>query len=107
MCVLETGKKAVTVWKKISDFGNSSLVAVFPKTGRTHQIRVHFSHIGHPVVGDSIYGKRKDFYSGRHMLHAKRLLFYHPRTGKKMEFCSFIPEDMKKIFVQLNEKLEG
>ncbi len=107
MCVLETGKKAVTVWKKISDFGNSSLVAVFPKTGRTHQIRVHFSYIGHPVVGDSTYGKRKDFYSGRHMLHAKRLLFYHPRTGKKMEFCSFIPEDMKKIFVQLNEKLEG
>ncbi len=106
MWVLDTGKRAVTVWKKISDFGNISLLAVYPKTGRTHQIRVHFSYIGHPVVGDQLYGKRKDPYVCRQMLHARRILFQHPKTGKKMEFCSHIPADMKKMFAELNKKLE-
>ena len=107
MCVLDTGKKAITLWKKISDLSNISLVAVYPKTGRTHQIRVHFSYIGHPVVGDPVYGRKKDICASRQMLHAKRIIFYHPRTGKKMEFCAYVPKDMKKIFVELNKKLEA
>ncbi len=107
MCVLDTGKKAITLWKKISDLSNISLVAVYPKTGRTHQIRVHFSYIGHPVVGDPVYGRKKDICASRQMLHAKRIIFYHPRTGKKMEFCAYVPKDMKKMFVELNKKLEA
>ncbi len=107
MCVLDTGKNAITLWKKISDFSNISLVAVYPKTGRTHQIRVHFSYIGHPVVGDPVYGRKKGICASRQMLHAKRIIFYHPRTAKKMEFCAYVPNDMKKIFTELNKKLEA
>lgn len=106
MSVSESGKKAITIWRKISEFpGNFALLSVFPKTGRTHQIRVHLSHIGYPVVGDPVYGKRKTLPVSRQMLHAKRITFYHSQKKKKMEFSSYLPNDMKKLFIELNKKL--
>ncbi len=105
MWVSENGKRAITFWKKISEFDNNiTLVCAYPKTGRTHQIRVHFSYIGYPIVGDPVYGKRKNHYASRQMLHAKRLSFYHPKTGIRMEFCSFLSADIKKLLFILNKK---
>ena len=108
MSVSESGKRAITIWRKVSEFpGNFALLSVLPKTGRTHQIRVHLSHIGYPVVGDTVYGKRKTLPVSRQMLHAKRISFYHPHKKKKMEFSTYLPDDMKRLFIELNEKLEA
>lgn len=94
------GKYSVTNWQLVeeyeSDRGNYSLVRLHIETGRTHQIRVHMSHIGHPVVGDSVYGKSRqqdDF--GRQMLHASRLRFEHPVTGKTLTFTAPLWQDMQ------------
>jgi 23S rRNA pseudouridine1911/1915/1917 synthase len=64
-------------------------------TGRTHQIRVHFAAIGHPVAGDPEYGSRGRHGLGRQFLHASRLSFKHPRTGERLEFSSELPEDLR------------
>ena len=68
-----------------------TLVECTLHTGRTHQIRVHLKHLGHPVLGDDVYGKRAGF--ARQMLHAWRLGFAHPRTGERVNFESPIPPD--------------
>ncbi len=78
-----------------------SLLAVFPRTGRTHQIRVHLKSIGHPVVSDLIYAPRKllkfdRLWCGRLFLHAKSLEFEHPKTGKMVKFTSDLPNDLKE-----------
>jgi 23S rRNA pseudouridine1911/1915/1917 synthase len=65
------------------------------ETGRTHQIRVHFAAIGHPVAGDPEYGSRGRHGLGRQFLHASRLAFEHPRTGERLEFSSELPEDLR------------
>lgn len=107
MCVSESGKRAVTVWKKLADLaGNIVLISANPKTGRTHQIRVHLSHLGYPILGDPVYGKKRSSFALRQMLHARRIAFQHPRTQKKMEFSTYIPEDMKTVFVRLNNELQ-
>ncbi len=105
MTVSPSGRKAVTFWKKISELpGDIVLISAFPKTGRTHQIRVHLSHIGYPVLGDNLYGKiRKDLSIPRQMLHSKRIAFYHPYTGKKVEFSANLPEDMKNVILELED----
>jgi len=105
MTISDSGKMAVTVWKKISEIGRFVLVSVYPITGRTHQIRVHFSHIGYPIVGDSVYSRKKWDHVSRQMLHARRIVFQHPNTKKKMEFCAPLPEDMKDLFIELNKKM--
>lgn len=74
-----------------------TLVRVLIKTGRTHQIRVHMAHIGHPVVGDHLYGEENPFLIERHALHAEELSFEHPATGKKVHFHAEKPEDMKRL----------
>ena len=74
-CVL--GKKAVTEWRVLKRSEETTRVALFPKTGRSHQLRVHMESIGHPIVGDPIYGHPAE----RLMLHAERLSFPHPMTG--------------------------
>ena len=105
MCVSESGKEAVTVWRKLSDFSKEiSLISIKPKTGRTHQIRVHLSYIGHPIVGDPIYGKRKDVSASRQMLHARRIAFRHPRTGERMEFSTYLPGDMQMFLKKLSKE---
>ena len=87
--------------------GLISLLAVWPRTGRTHQIRVHLSTLGHPVLGDKVYGLRtkrdleKSLGVSRQMLHAERLGFDHPRTRQYLEFSVPPPPDMEMFLVQL------
>lgn len=85
-----------------------SLVSAFPKTGRTHQIRVHLKHIGHPVVTDLIYGPSKLLkfdlmWCPRLFLHAKTIEFTHPVTGKRVFFDSDLPKDLKDAMLNLKE----
>ena len=85
-----------------------TLVELDLKTGRTHQIRVHLSHIGYPVVGDKTYSKKKnDIGASRQMLHASQLCFNHPITGRYMEFKAEIPGDMEKVLEDLVEDKSG
>jgi 23S rRNA pseudouridine1911/1915/1917 synthase len=103
------GKEAVTRWKVIERFGAATLIEAKLGTGRTHQIRVHFSAIGHPVLGDKTYGKkttieinRKKIVFPRQMLHAETLGFIHPVKKEYIEFSSPIPEDMEECIRHLN-----
>ena len=106
---VKRGKEAVTRWKVIQRFGKVTLIEVKLGTGRTHQIRVHFSSIGHPVLGDRTYGNKvaSDLISGkrilfpRQMLHAELLGFRHPATGEYLEFSSPPPEDMSQKIQEL------
>ncbi len=102
MYVSESGKKAITLWRKIADLSNDiALISANPRTGRTHQIRVHLSYIGYPILGDHIYGRKRGRFASRQMLHSKRIAFQHPGTGKKLEFSSHLPEDMKRFMIAL------
>ncbi len=83
-----------------------SLVTVWPKTGRTHQIRVHFKYINHPLVGDKVYAGRKLFQLSRRItprifLHAIKIWFKHPATGKQVSFVSPLPEDLEQVLSRL------
>ncbi|MBR2046729.1 MAG: RluA family pseudouridine synthase [Agathobacter sp.] len=99
-CVnFETGEPAITHFTRIaySQEKNVSLVELRLETGRTHQIRVHLKHIGHPIIGDFLYNP--DFnYCNRQALHSYQLSFIHPLTKKEMHFASPFPEDLKCIF---------
>lgn len=105
-------KEALTEWQVLENFRNYSLVKVRIITGRTHQIRVHFSSIGHPVVGDKTYG-RKTYIEiektkipvSRQMLHAYKMELCHPVTGKLLQFEAPLPEDIKKIIETLSSHL--
>ena len=92
----ENGQKAVTHYKVIEEFSDYSLVSVILETGRTHQIRVHFSHIGHPLEGDTLYGGRDEFIR-RQALHCGKITFTHPQTGELTEISSPLPPDMQKL----------
>ncbi|MFH1825641.1 MAG: RluA family pseudouridine synthase [Candidatus Firestonebacteria bacterium] len=87
-------REAITYFKVLERFKNATLLEVTPKTGRTHQIRVHLLFLGHPVIGDSLYG-RKDKIINRQALHCCLLGFTHPRTRKYVEFISAVPQDIK------------
>jgi 23S rRNA pseudouridine1911/1915/1917 synthase len=103
------GKEAVTRWKVVRRFGQATLIEAKLGTGRTHQIRVHFASIGHPVLGDRTYGKKveveinanKKITFPRQMLHAEMLGFIHPATGEHLEFSSPVPEDMREKIEEL------
>lgn len=89
-------------------YGEFTLVKCFPKTGRTHQIRVHLKYIGHPIVSDEKYVGRKMFrldhrWCPRMFLHALKIGFYHPGTGAWMELEAQLPEDLKKTLENLHE----
>lgn len=88
-------KTAITHYRVLKRFEDFTVLEVTIATGRTHQIRVHMSYIGHPVLGDEKYGARKGL--ARPQLHAKVLGFVHPVTGKYMEFTSELPKDMKEL----------
>ncbi|MBI5212541.1 MAG: RluA family pseudouridine synthase [Nitrospirae bacterium] len=107
------GKEAVTKWKVINRFGAATLIEAKLGTGRTHQIRVHFAAVGHPVLGDSTYGKKVDIEIKtdgnkkkiafpRQMLHAEILGFNHPITNEYIEFSSPLPEDMEECIKKLS-----
>jgi len=101
--VSKNGKRAVTHYKVIEFFQANTLVEASLETGRTHQIRVHMAYLGHPVVGDLVYGyKKQRFKLKGQMLHAKILGFMHPRSGEYVEFSAPLPE----YFVNILEKLK-
>jgi 23S rRNA pseudouridine1911/1915/1917 synthase len=93
MAVVAKGREARTEYRVKKYIGDYTLLEVFPETGRTHQIRVHFAAIGYPVVGDKVYGVRSPFLS-RQFVHAARLGFKLPSSGKYMEFKSELPPDL-------------
>ncbi len=84
-CIDENGKKAVTHYEVVKEFDNCSLVKCTLETGRTHQIRVHFASIGHPLLGDSLYGEKSDLIDGQ-ALSCTKLSFIHPVSNKKIVF---------------------
>lgn len=90
-------KEAVTHFKVLERLNNATLVECLLETGRTHQIRVHFSYINHPIINDSIYGYRKAIDDTGQLLHAHYLAFYHPRTGEYMEFKINLPKHFIKL----------
>jgi 23S rRNA pseudouridine1911/1915/1917 synthase len=104
-------RHALTEYEVLEQFHEFSLLAVRPKTGRTHQIRVHLSSLGHPVVGDKVYGTRKkktlekELPVSRQMLHAERLGFDHPQTGKHLEYIAPVPSDMQGVLRQIKEAI--
>ena len=105
MCVTATNSKpAVTHFKVLERYKDSTLIELNLETGRTHQIRVHMNYIGHPVVNDPVYGKRKLIDETGQCLHAKTLGFIHPRTHEYMEFDSELPECFVNIMNQLKNK---
>ncbi|PLV59189.1 RluA family pseudouridine synthase [Thermotoga sp. KOL6] len=110
MTVSENGKEAITIYRVLKRFDDiATLVLAFPKTGRTHQIRVHMKSLGHPIMGDKIYGKYKEdeiFGIKRQMLHALKLGFFHPRTEEWMEFVSPLPEDFKEAIRSISKYVE-
>ena len=96
----EGGDRALTRYRVLFSNGTSSVVAATPVTGRTHQLRVHFAHIGAPIVGDDMYGRASKDIS-RHALHAASISFAHPRSGKKLTLSSPLPEDMTALVCAL------
>jgi len=102
MAVIEDGRYALTLYKVLERFKENTLVEAVIKTGRTHQIRVHMAYIGHPVVGDHVYGfKKQKFKLEGQALHSRVLGFMHPTKGVYMEFEAPLPE----YFVRLIEIL--
>lgn len=95
-CVSVRGKQAVTHYEVVKEMSSSSLVAVTLETGRTHQIRVHFSYIGHPLIGDALYGG-STLPIERQALHSMELRFQHPYTRRPIKVTSPLPEDMQAL----------
>ena len=103
MCVTyQNSKEAVTHYEVIEELGQYSLVRFRLETGRTHQIRVHSAFIGHPVLGDDVYGRPYKGIEGQ-CLHAKKLGFVHPETGEYMEFDSQLPDYFTRILDKLRK----
>ena len=103
MAVVEDGRAASTHYRTIAAYRGCTYADVRPKTGRTHQIRVHFASIGHPVVGDALYG-RADPRIGRHFLHAARLEFDHPASGERVHFHSPLPPELQRVIESLESQ---
>ena len=96
----DDAKYAKTRYRTLKRLKDASLLELKPFTGRTHQLRVHLSYIGHPILGDATYGRRTEF--PRLALHALSIGFTHPRTGKLMEFSSALPPEFEE-FVEKNK----
>ena len=114
--VVKSGKEAISRFKKVKSLEGYSLLEVSLETGRTHQIRVHLSYLGFPIVGDNTYGGRRKYVKGtseklrnkinqlkRQALHASSLSFIHPSTKKTLAFDCELPDDMKQLIRALKE----
>lgn len=95
------GQESITHYKVIERLKGATVLEVKLETGRTHQIRVHMSHIGHPIIGDELYGSLDEDLINRQALHAYSLKFKQPRTKEILEFKTDIPQDMKKLIEKL------
>jgi 23S rRNA pseudouridine1911/1915/1917 synthase len=107
MAVLDRGgRTASTGWRVAQELsGVGTLVECTLHTGRTHQIRVHLKHLGHPLLGDALYAGRHAGGYARQMLHAWKLGFTHPRTSKPLHFSSPLPEDF--ILAGVRQPVDG
>lgn len=94
-------KEAITRFNVLKRYDNFTYLIARLETGRTHQIRVHFSYINHPLLGDLVYGKKNKFKIEGQMLHAKKLSFAHPESREQLNFDSELPEDFKETLVSL------
>lgn len=106
MAVVLGGRPAVTRYEVLGYYGKHTLLACHPLTGRTHQIRVHLAHIGHPVVGDSVYsrGRQPPLPCPRQFLHAHRIRFRLPGTEEEVEFTSPLPADLQAVLDALERE---
>ncbi|MBU5314722.1 RluA family pseudouridine synthase [Clostridium bornimense] len=102
IAIVEGGRRAVTHYSVEKRFKSNTMVRCTLETGRTHQIRVHMASIGHPLVGDPVYGyKKQKFKVNGQMLHAAKLGFIHPTKGTYMEFTSDVPKEFQKVLQAL------
>ena len=108
MAVLERGssarsREALTNYRLLREVKGRSFLEVWPETGRTHQIRVHLASIGHPIVGDPVYGRKRRgaVAVARQFLHAHRLVFQHPRTGERLELEAPLAEDLAQALAKM------
>ena len=95
-CISETGQKAITHYEVLQEFTDISVVKCILETGRTHQIRLHMSAIGHPLIGDSLYGITSNFID-RQALHSSKISFIHPISKEHMSFECSLPEDIQRF----------
>lgn len=105
MAVVQSGRRAVTHWEVIARYSGVTHVRCRLETGRTHQIRVHMAHIGHPILGDTVYGAKKPVpgLTGQ-CLHAVGLRFLHPRTGEAVELHCELPEEFRAYLRKLENR---
>jgi 23S rRNA pseudouridine1911/1915/1917 synthase len=111
MAIVSTGKNARTDFRRLARFASTDLLRAHLYTGRTHQIRVHLSSVGHPVVGDDVYGggggrRLAALPAKRHFLHAAWLQFHHPVSGEQLDFRSPLPDDLHRSIAALGESPE-
>lgn len=97
------GRRAVTHYTVLERFGKYTLVRFELETGRTHQIRVHSSHIHHPIVGDEVYGGSTALYKNGQLLHARQLVLTHPISGEKMTFEAELPDYFENVLEKLRK----
>ncbi len=109
MAVVERGREARTRYRVLREVDGRSLVEVRPETGRTHQIRVHFAAIGHPLAGDPLYGRgsARPRSLKRQFLHAQRLAFAHPRTGERLELEAPLADDLAETLAELEGTVQN
>ena len=100
MAIVSKGRSAITRYRVVASYKRSTLVEARPRTGRTHQIRVHLASVGHQVVGDTTYGRPAEGLS-RQFLHAFRLAFEHPATGETVRFTAELPADLRSYLDRL------
>ena len=103
MAVVSGGRASLTTYRVLETFEFFTLLEIYLKTGRTHQIRVHLAHLGHPLLGDGLYGKSNPMLA-RHFLHAHHLKFRHPATCEEMEFRSGLPQDLAAVVDVLRDQ---
>lgn len=119
MAVRRGGRAARTAWRLVEDLGSLALLELKPETGRTHQLRVHLSSIGHPILGDPLYGRKTAprtaprelgpilaAYGGM-ALHAREIAFDHPRTGRRLELRAERPAELERLLLSLRQALPG